>query len=72
MVEKKPMKYLAWVKSFGLSWLELKARRMELRVRRITQLKLENVIFCFTMMIESIRLKASWDDRRRDAVDTGR
>ena len=72
MTEKNPVKYLARGNSFGLSWLELNARRTEARVRRITQLKLENVIFCLTMMTESMRLKASWDERRRDTVDTGR
>lgn len=72
MVEKKPKKYLPRVKPGGLSWLDPKAKSTELIVRRITQLRFENVIFCLTMMTERMRLKTSWDERRREEVETGR
>jgi hypothetical protein len=39
IVDKKPMKYFARVRPWDLSWLEPKAKRTELRVKRITQLK---------------------------------
>lgn len=38
----------------------------------MTQLRLENVILCFTMTTERIRVKPSWDDSSREEVDMGR
>lgn len=72
MVQKKPMKYLTLVRPSGRSWLEPRAKRTELSVRRMTQLRFEKVTFCFTIMTERIRLKTSCVERRRDEVETGR
>lgn len=71
-VQKKPTKYILFVIPGGIWLLESMAKRREEMVRRITQLRLENVIFCFTMMAERMRLKTSWEERRRDEVETGR
>ena len=45
---------------------------MEAKVMRITVLRFEKVIFCFTMMTERMRLKTNWEDRRSAEVETGR
>lgn len=66
------MKYLDRVRPWGLSLLEPKAISTELSVKRITQLRFENVILCFTIMTERMRLNASWDERRSEEVETGR
>lgn len=71
-VEKNPTKYFARVRPGGLSWLEPSPKRTELTVRRMTQLRLENVTFCLTMRMDRRRLKTSCEERRREEVDTGR
>lgn len=58
-VQKNPMKYFDLGKSGDLSWLEPRAKSTELRVKRITQLRFEKVIFCFTIMTEKTRLNRS-------------
>lgn len=66
------MKYLVLVKPAGLSWLEPRANKTELNVKRTTQLRFEKVTFCFTMITDKIRVKMSCVERRSDDVDTGR
>lgn len=66
------MKYLVLVKPDGLSLLESRANKTELNVNRTTQLRFEKVIFCFTMILDKMRVKTSCVERRSDDVDTGR
>lgn len=72
MVEKNPMKYFALVKPCALSCFDPRANRTELRVKRTTQLRLQKVIFCFTMITARMRVKASWEERSKEEVETGR
>lgn len=38
----------------------------------MTQFRLEKVILCLTMITERMRVKASWDDRSNEEVETGK